>query len=91
MIVYQSDKAGFLGDVLSNNISDIIHYNFVYNPVGEINYLFQTSLTGNGGCIQLATNTYTRLTILPNGNVGINTSNPSNTLDVNPDTLSSSL
>lgn len=25
MIVYQSDKAGFLNDVLSNNISDIIH------------------------------------------------------------------
>ena len=25
MIVYQSDKAGFLADVLTNNISDIIH------------------------------------------------------------------
>ena len=25
MIVYQSDKSGFLDDVLSNNISDIIH------------------------------------------------------------------
>ena len=25
MIVYQSDKVGFLEDVLTNNISDIIH------------------------------------------------------------------
>lgn len=34
MIVYQSDKAGFLGDVLSNNISDIIH-NAYYAKLGR--------------------------------------------------------
>lgn len=34
MIVYQSDKAGFLGDVLSNNISDIIH-NAYYEKLGR--------------------------------------------------------
>lgn len=34
MIVYQSDKAGFLEDVLSNNISDIIH-NAYYAKLGR--------------------------------------------------------
>lgn len=34
MIVYQSDKAGFLGDVLSNNISDIIHSAY-YEKLGR--------------------------------------------------------
>lgn len=35
MIVYQSDKEGFLSDVLSNNISDIIH-NAYYTKLGRI-------------------------------------------------------
>jgi hypothetical protein len=34
MIVYQSDKTGFLGDVLSNNISDIIH-NAYFTKLGR--------------------------------------------------------
>jgi DUF2075 family protein len=34
MIVYQSDKSGFLGDVLSNNISEIIHSAY-YTKLGR--------------------------------------------------------
>jgi uncharacterized protein len=35
MIVYQSDKAGFLADVLTNNISDIIH-NAYFTKLGRL-------------------------------------------------------
>jgi DNA-directed RNA polymerase beta subunit len=31
------------------NVSDIIHYNFVYNPLGEIASFLQCSVTGPGG------------------------------------------
>jgi len=38
--------------------------------------------TDNTSCIQLATNLQSRMTILSNGNIGINTSNPGYNLDI---------
>jgi hypothetical protein len=67
---------------ISRQFEDLYTHNYPDSVIIS-NNVTNGGLTGNGGCIQLATNTHTRLTILPDGNIGINTSNPSSTLDVN--------
>ena len=67
---------------ISRQFEDLYSQNYPDSVIIS-NNVTNGGLTGNGGCIQFATNTQTRLTILPDGNIGINTSNPSTALEVN--------
>lgn len=57
-------------------------YNDIANGIYPGSIVISNQQTDSTSIIQLATNLESRLTILQNGNIGINTSNPTYTLDI---------
>jgi len=79
---------GFIG--VSRN-SDQFFQNIYPNSFVIANNLNNSQLSNSAGSVQIVTNNQSRITILPNGNVGINTSTPSNNLEINGGLTSNSL
>ena len=72
---YQGKDIGILGINRTNN-------QFAINTFSDA-LVIGNNLTSGNGIIQFSTNKRSRLTILQNGNIGINTSNPGYTFDIN--------
>lgn len=74
------NQIGLLG---INRNSNQLFNNIYPDTIVLSNSITSGGTSGSGGSIQLVTNQLPRFTILRNGNVGIGTTSPSKTLDIN--------
>lgn len=76
------NQIGLLG---INKNSNQLFNNIYPDTIVLSNSITSGGLSGSGGSIQLVTNQLPRFTILRNGNIGIGTTSPSKSLDINGD------
>lgn len=81
-VLFQNNNKDIGSITISRNADDFYEGHYADAMIISNNYT-SGGLSGSGGSIQLSTNKLSRMTILRNGYIGINTTAPTSVLDVN--------